>query len=114
MTRKECEHRIAEHMESIIAILKEYNPESKYLSLCFVEAEGRMSYHFSNEYFGVDAEHPIDFCKRTRTPWNDLLISKDPVTELYEISGDGVTQYEHLAEDEFIVVMHRLLTERKE
>lgn len=114
MTRAECEHQIAEHMESIIAILKEYNPECKYLQACFIEQNGIKSYHFNNEYFGDDAERPIDFNKRIAARWDDLLISKDPVTETYGILIDGEVRYEHLAEDEFTHVMNWLLYERKE
>lgn len=114
MTRAECENRIAEHMESIIAILKEYNPESEYLSLAFVKQNGRESYHFNNAYFADDSEHPIDFNSINGKRWSDLLISKDPVTELYDILVDGETRYEQLAEDEFTEVMHQLLKERKE
>jgi hypothetical protein len=114
MTRAEAEHRIAEHMESIIAILREYNPESKYLSLFYHKQNGQGYYHVNNEYYDADAEHPIDFGKNIIEPWKDLLISKDPVTETYEIKVDGEPRYEHLAEDEFTEVMHQLLAERKE
>lgn len=114
MTRTECEHRIAEHMESIIAILKEYNPESKYLSLSFCGSESETFYQFNNEYFGADAEHPVDFSKRTFRRWGRLFIRKCPVTDTYEIMVDGKPRYEHLAEDEFTEVMHQLLAERKE
>lgn len=114
MTRAECERQIATHMEAIIKIAKKYNPKSKYLDLCFIEQNGFSSYTFNNRYYGEDAAFPINFNNLRAKRWESLTISKDPVTETYEIMIDGEPWYEHLTEDEFAEVMHQLLTERKE
>lgn len=55
MDRKECEKRIAEKAREIEQIVKEYNPECKYVGVSIVN--GFIDIH--NEYFGNDAERPI-------------------------------------------------------
>jgi hypothetical protein len=55
MDRKECEKRIAEKVREIEQIVKEYNPECKYVGMSIVD--GFIVMH--NAYFGDDAERPI-------------------------------------------------------
>jgi hypothetical protein len=55
MDRKECEKRIAEKAREIEQIVKEYNPECKYVVVAI--ANGYIDIH--NAYFGEDAERPI-------------------------------------------------------
>lgn len=69
MTRTECEAKIAAHVEAIIDILKEYNPECKYLAVGYLESDERTAFFFNNEYFegeSPDAKLPICFHKRIR------------------------------------------------
>lgn len=55
MDRKECEKRIAEKAREIEQIVKEYNPECKYVMVTIVN--GCINIH--NAYFEEDAERPI-------------------------------------------------------
>lgn len=55
MDRKECEKRIAEKAREIEQIVKEYNPECKYVVVTIVN--GCIDIH--NEYYGEDVERPI-------------------------------------------------------
>lgn len=65
MTRKECESKIAEHMEAIIEIVHQYSPDCRYLSAGYIEQDGNKSYHFNNESFeATSTVAPIDFYKR--------------------------------------------------
>ena len=66
MTRAKCEAKIAAHVEAIIGILKEYNPECKYLDASYIEQHGHASYYFNNEYWDNDAKRPIHFSKLIR------------------------------------------------
>lgn len=62
MTRAECEAGIEKHMEAIIGILKEYSPECKYLSACYIENDEYTTYFVNNEHFrpnSPDAKRPI-------------------------------------------------------
>lgn len=63
MNREECESKILEKLEEIIAIYHEYNPEGDYLTLDYRndKEEGRR-FHFNNAYFDMDSEFPIRYC----------------------------------------------------
>lgn len=66
MTRAKCEAKIAAHVEAIIDIVKEYNPECQYITFCYVEQDIGKSYYFENEHFdpkSPDADHPIHVFK---------------------------------------------------
>lgn len=114
MTRKECETRIAVHMEEIVEILHEYSPNSKYLSLCYIGQCGRESISFNNAHHSniTDAKKPIDYYKKLRetttNPTTDITIHKDNATGTYTIMTGGKIDYECLAEDEFFEVMREL------
>jgi subtilase family serine protease len=64
MTRAECEAKIAAEVEKIIGILKEYNPECEYLTVGYFASDFGSSFFFNNEYWGNDAERPINYCKQ--------------------------------------------------
>jgi hypothetical protein len=51
MTRAECEAKLMEHMEAMVAILHEYNPGSTYLYSCYSEYEGSTFVQINNAHF---------------------------------------------------------------
>lgn len=115
MTRKECEIRIAKHMEAIIGIAKEYNPECKYLVASYVEQGGKAGYQFNNAWFEhgcPDAKLPIDFHKivEKKKRAENVLAKYDFVTDTYSVLVDGKVEYEHLAQDEVVEIMKHLTT----
>ena len=70
MTRQECEKAIADKMREIVGIYHNYNPDGKYISLCYMKEDGDETIHGNNRYWtaqntdGVDGEDkdlPIDF-----------------------------------------------------
>lgn len=56
MTRKECEKKIAELVEQIREVYKEYRGEEGYLSLTLFPGVT----FFNNRYYGEDSDFPID------------------------------------------------------
>lgn len=69
MTRTECEAKIEAHVEAIIGIVKEYNPDCQYLVACYIGSDSRTYYHFNNAHFeedSTDEKYPIDFTKWIR------------------------------------------------
>lgn len=116
MTRKECESKIAEHVEAIIGIVKEYNPECKYLSVGFVEKADHCGYNFCNGHFhenSTDAKFPIDYYKqidKTAPPAHpEITLHKDSQTGFYSIFVGDRVKYEHLAEDEVFGAMKEFM-----
>ena len=124
MTQKECETKIAEHMEAIVEILHEYSPRCKYLSMAYIAQCGSESISFNNAHFNdiTDAKKPIDHRKvlrktttTTYTPGTNVTVHKDSTTGTYTIMTGGKIAYECLGEDEVFGVLNELFgTERKE
>ena len=116
MTRKECESKIAEHMEAIIGIVREYNPKCETLNLGFVEHPDCTSYHFFNSHSRrncIDARFPIDYYKqieKTAPPEHpEITLHKDSQTGFYSLFVDDKVKYECLAEDEVYGVLKALM-----
>lgn len=112
MTRVECETRIAEHMEAIIDIAKQYSPDTKYFTACYCADKGREAYYFQNEHFvkgSPDENHPIDFFKSIKRKWNNVHTAFDYASNSYTVIIDGKVEFEHLAQDEFSEVMRNLM-----
>ena len=75
MNKEECEKLIAEKLHEIVDIYHQYNPDGKYLTLCYSDQEGGIYFSASNCYWeekcnddgeveieaGEDADHPIDY-----------------------------------------------------
>ena len=57
MTREECEKKIAELVEQIREVYKEYRGEEGYLSLALFPGE----VFFNNEYYSADKDFPIEY-----------------------------------------------------
>ena len=55
MTRAECEKQLMEHLESMVAILHQYSPNSEYLQAGFVKDENGVFFTIHNEGFNPDA-----------------------------------------------------------
>lgn len=61
MKRKKAEKKILKHMEHIAEVMRDYNPDNDYLSLCIMAKSG--CFLANNEYWGDDADKPISFSK---------------------------------------------------
>lgn len=112
MTRAECETRIAEHMEAIIQIAKEYNPHTKYLSAAYCADKTHESYYLHNEYFSHDSPDeklPIDFTITKKRRWGNLKVEFDVVTATFCVLVDGEVEFEHLAQDEVSKVVRDMM-----
>lgn len=57
MTRKECEKKIAELVEQIREVYKEYRGEEGYLSIALFPG----TIYFNNKYFAEDSDFPIEY-----------------------------------------------------
>lgn len=55
MTRTECEKKLAEHLEAMVAILHQYSPRSKYFMATWSEDEKCSYFCFNNESFNPEA-----------------------------------------------------------
>lgn len=63
MTRAECEAKLIEHMEAMLSIYHEYNPDGKYLSAYCIVGKDGASISVNNEYYDndiSDGKFPID------------------------------------------------------
>lgn len=59
MKRKKAERKIIKHLKEIEKVMKEYNPDADYLSICIRSKDGIL--RANNEYWAEDADKPIDF-----------------------------------------------------
>lgn len=60
MNRQECEKKILEKLEEIVAIYHEYNQEGDYLYLSYMkDDDGVDKISFNNSYWEDDKENPI-------------------------------------------------------
>lgn len=57
MTREECEKKIAELVEQVREVYKEYRGEEGYLSLTLFPG----TTYFNNKYFAEDSDFPIEY-----------------------------------------------------
>ena len=57
MTREECEQFIGNKLKEIWEVYSKYNPNGHYLTMAVVDN----GISANNEYYGVDADKPIDF-----------------------------------------------------
>lgn len=57
MTREECENKIAELVEQIREVYKEYRGEEGYLSIALFPD----TTSFNNIYYGKDSDFPIEY-----------------------------------------------------
>ena len=55
MTRNECENKLLEKCKEMSAILKEYDPEANYLSICIFSKDKYIT--MNNDYW--EGTHPI-------------------------------------------------------
>ena len=63
MTRRECEKKLAELMKEAVKVVKEYEPQTEYISLSLTEG----SIHGVNEYFNKDKNFKkINFWKELK------------------------------------------------
>lgn len=112
MTRSECETRIAEHMEAIIEIAKQYNPATNYIQACYLNDKTGETYSVNNAHFehgNPDEKLPIDFRKRIKRSWNDVRIEFDCASTSFTVSVNGKVEFEHLAKDEVTEVVRNLM-----
>lgn len=63
MTRAECEAKLMEHLEAMVAILHEYNPKSTYLYASWSEDAERSYFVINNEYFDLESpDNKLPIC----------------------------------------------------
>ena len=66
MTREECEKKLQEHWEEMVAILHQYSPGSTYFTASWSENEQASHFNITNECFNPespDSATPI-FCHK--------------------------------------------------
>lgn len=76
MTRAECEKKLAEHLEAMVAILHQYSPGSTYLSAAWYGNAGG-AYFCINNAFCVEApdrKTPINCHKIGGSDWVSMNV----------------------------------------
>lgn len=70
MTRSQCEAKLMKHMEAMVKILKQYNPECKYLACSYCAEDGTPHISMNNRCYrdGEDVMLPINCFKRGEDP----------------------------------------------